>query len=85
MRNIDAIERSSDSEYRVLITLEDRTVAFLFHVDQRNDINVVTWDKHFEKLMWQTVAKIQPILAAVLAFHEAQTCLADLAIPNEVD
>jgi len=83
MRKIDAIERCSETEYRVLITLEDRPANFLFHVDQRDGIDVVTWEKDFETLMWRTVATVQPILAAVLALHQAQTCLSHLEIPSD--
>jgi hypothetical protein len=80
MASVDLIERAGAAEYRVSLRVGARAIVFLFHVTHRNGLDVVSWDGAFEHVMQRSLGRAQPILAAVLALHQAQACLPD----NEV-
>lgn len=81
MSFIDLVERLGEDRYRVSVRLRERTVPFVFQVDRRNGLDVVSWDPAFEAVMQRSVGRAQPILAAVLALHQAQACIANIEDP----
>jgi hypothetical protein len=72
MSHVQRVERIGDGNYRVLIRTSKEERDFTFRVEVHEGIEVVTWPEEFDLFMENNTGSAQPLLAAVLAFHQAQ-------------
>lgn len=68
---LDRIEQVDQNQYRAVIETPSGVRSFLFEVDAKDGIDVVTWGDDFGAYRDEHQAHAQALLHAVGAFHEA--------------
>lgn len=74
MTSLKVIEQVGVDAYRIQLEVSGTKLAFELRVENRHEIDVVSWGNEFQDFMWRNANETEPLLAAVLAFHQAQRC-----------
>lgn len=79
MANLLQVLCHADGEFSVVLSEGDASVTYEFRVDQKDGLDVVTWDDSFGEILLRGNVPVEPVLEAVLAVSKARRAVARLS------